>query len=160
MASSRSLAEVADLERALCLLIKRSSDISDAKAAELRAQMHSLLHTDPSKPQDGSVHPSDPPGNHAEYAGADISKLEGEDVGVSGSGVTASSELVTPEVEELLPSAARRVSMLVARSTFTTNFPTACPVWSATDFIQVAMSVSFWNVRADNRLPCVGGNSI
>ncbi|KAL3151223.1 hypothetical protein ABBQ38_013064 [Trebouxia sp. C0009 RCD-2024] len=108
VASSRSLAEVADLERALCLLIKRSSDISDAKAAELRAQMHSLLHTDPSKPQDGSVHPSDPPGNHAEYAGADISKLEGEDVGVSGSGVTASSELVTPEVEELLPSAARR----------------------------------------------------
>lgn len=114
VAPSRSLEEVAELERALCLLIKRSSDISDAKAAELRAQMHSLLHTDPSKPQDGSVHPSCPPGDHVEHAAADTPRLEGEDVGISASGVSASSELVTPEVEKLLPTAARRVSIPVA----------------------------------------------
>ena len=110
VASSRSFKEVVELERALCLLIKRSSDISDAKAAKLRSQMHSVLNPDPSKPQDGSVGPSHPPGDHTGHAEAGTSKSEGEEEGVSASGVSASSELITPEIEKLLPSAAHRVS--------------------------------------------------
>lgn len=48
--------------------------------------------------------------DHAEHAGGDVSKSEDEEVGVSEPSVSASSELITPEVEKLLPKAAHRVS--------------------------------------------------
>lgn len=93
---------------------------------------------DPSKPQEGLSDPSDLPADHAE---ADSSNSAGEEVGISGPGVSASSELITPEIEKLLPSAARRVSILMAAVTFAklalSSGQIACTVCFATDSIQV-----------------------
>ena len=114
-------------------MIKRSAAITDAKAAKLHSQISSALPTDPCKAKSRVAELSHLPGDHAEHAEADISnpgvrlsrdpaehaeadspKPEGEEVGVSGSSVSASSELITPEIEKLLPSATRRVSVLAA----------------------------------------------
>lgn len=128
VASSRSLEEVAELEQALCFLIKSSSDITDAKAAKLHAQMHSAVPSHPPRPEAGATDPSHHPGHaeraaadgsrpgnmlsrdHAEHAEGDGLNSEGGEVGVSGPTVSASSELITPEVEKLLPRSAHRVS--------------------------------------------------
>ena len=126
VASSRSLEEVVELEQALCFLIKRSADIADAKAAKLHAQIHSAVTPDPQTAEPGVAHPNLPPGNlakadakkcgnmlsgdRADHAEGDSSKCESEEVGVSEPSVSASSELITPEVEKLLPKATHRVS--------------------------------------------------
>lgn len=125
VARSRSLEEVAELEQALFFLIKRSADIADAKAAKLHAQLHSATITDPSRAEPGAGDTSQPHRghaedteadklksgrNHAEHAEGDSTKSESEELGVSEPSISASSELIDPEVEKLLPKSAHRVS--------------------------------------------------
>lgn len=135
LTSFRSDEEVAELEQALCLLIKRASEIADAKAAKAEQEekqvAESFRRMNPSYPDRlGSTDSLDRPGiseqaSHAVHAEAGISKagdaagLHAEATNVraeaasekgSGSGISASSELISPEIEKQLPRAARRVS--------------------------------------------------
>ena len=124
VASSRSLEEVAELEQALCFLMKRSADIADAKAAKSHAMIHSATTSDTPRAVPGADDPSHPRGAHAEHAEADSLKsdsipsrdhaehAEGDGTNPESEGVSASSELITHEVEKLLPKAAHRVGTL------------------------------------------------
>ena len=80
VAASRSLEEVAELEKAMCLLIQRAADIYSMGEAER------------------AVH-------------AEASTLNVGDGSADGgkTAVSATSELITPEVEKQLPRSARRV---------------------------------------------------
>lgn len=108
--SSRSQEEVAELQKALCLLIKRAADIQDAKDAKVAAEMRSALESIPSTSNSAAAQSNQLPGRGAERAEGDNSKAEDDSAGSSGSGVQADSELITPEIDKLLPQAAHRVS--------------------------------------------------
>ena len=113
VASSRSIEEVAELEQALCFLIKRSADITDAKAAKLHAQINSAVNHADHAEADNNKAGNTLSVDHAKHAEGDNSKSRSEEAGVSEPSVSASSELITPELEKLLPKAAHRVSFLL-----------------------------------------------
>ena len=102
VSSSRSEEEVAELQQALCLLIKRAADIQDAKEAKFAAEMRSAVDSIPSSSDTAAAQSSQLPGER--------SKAEDDSANSSGSGVQADSELIMPEIEKLLPKAACRVS--------------------------------------------------
>ena len=118
MSSSRTQEEVAELEKALCFLIKRSADIQDAKDAKSVAEDDKttadiLNPSDPPKPTQAAAGSSQLPSaivEHALPALADAFNPGSSLAGTTAAGVTADSELITPEVEKLLPVAAHRVS--------------------------------------------------
>ncbi len=107
--------EVSDLEKALCLLIKRAADIHDAKAAkehqehvDLAAKLDKMssgpsegLSSVASLDRDHSMGEEE----HAVHAEASSSKTG------DGSEISATTELVTPQIEKQLPRAARQVSL-------------------------------------------------
>ena len=112
VAPARSVAEVAQLEHALCLLIRRAADIQDAKSAQLLAEMDCVLNISHDKPEQGNAAVSNQlPAVHAEHAQAANAQASDDSATAAGGAVSASSELITPEIERLLPSAARRVSL-------------------------------------------------
>lgn len=119
VASTRSLHEVASLETALSLLIKRASDIHDAKVlkddTEMAARLAKLLPGASSKGLSaahslGGDHSmeEEEPAVHAEASSSKIGDV-GDKSGKAD--VSATAELITPEVKRQLPSAAERVSL-------------------------------------------------
>lgn len=110
MAASRSLEEVAGLETALCLLIGRAADIQTAKLSGLMT----LLDRDTAAPlasaDSNNASSLNRGAQHAEHADASTSKVGDEANDGGKTAVTATSELITAEIEKQLPKAARRVS--------------------------------------------------
>ena len=128
MAASRSIEEVADLEKALCLLIKRAAGIHNAKEArcahidtDMAARL-AKLHSGPSCGETprgaaaaGGAGKRGQGKHEAQALHAEAGKNEspaGDEspAGVGSSGVDAESELIPAEIEAQLPLATRRVS--------------------------------------------------
>ena len=110
--------EVAELEKALCLLIQRAADIHDAKSAQLDTEMAATLAKLQPGSSDGSClaaslnrNHSMGEAEHAVHADASASNVGDESADGGKTDVSATSELITPEVEKQLPRSARRVSV-------------------------------------------------
>jgi len=116
VAASRSLEEVAELEKALCSLIQRAADIHDAKSAQLDTEMAATLAKLQPGSSDGSSFAVGLNRDHsmgeaerAVHAEASSSNVGDESADGGKTAVSATSELITPEVEKQLPKSARRV---------------------------------------------------
>jgi len=116
VAASRSLEEVAELEKAICLLIQRAADIYDAKSAQLDTDMAATLAKLQPGSSDGSSLAASLNRDHsmgeaerAVHAEASTSNVGDESADGGKTAVSATSELITPEVEKQLPRSARRV---------------------------------------------------
>ncbi len=116
VAASRSLEEVAELEKAVCLLIQRAADIYDAKSAQLNTEMAATLAKLQPGSSDGSSLAVSLNHDHsmgeaerAVHAEASTSNVGDESADGVKTTVSATSELITPEVEKQLPRSARRV---------------------------------------------------
>ncbi|KAL0028186.1 hypothetical protein WJX79_000439 [Trebouxia sp. C0005] len=115
VAASRSLEEVAELEKAVCLLIQRAADIYDAKGSQLDTGMAATLAKLQPGASDGSslavsLNRDQSMGEAERAAHAEASTSNVGDGSADGgkTAVTATSELITPEVEKQLPRSARR----------------------------------------------------
>ncbi|KAL0045080.1 hypothetical protein WJX82_007731 [Trebouxia sp. C0006] len=115
VAASRSLEEVAKLEKALCSLIQRAADIHDAKSAQLDTEMAATLAKLQPGSSDGSSFAVGLNRDHsmgeaerAVHAEASSSNVGDESADGGKTAVSATSELITPEVEKQLPKSARR----------------------------------------------------
>ncbi len=116
VAASRSLEEVAELEKAVCLLIQRAADIYDAKSAQLDTEMAATLAKLQPGSSDGSSLAVSLNRDHsmgeaerAVHAEASTSNVGDESADGGKTAVSATSELITPGVEKQLPRSARRV---------------------------------------------------
>ncbi len=123
VAASRSLEEVAELEKALCLLIQRAADICDAKSAQLDTEMAATLAKLQPGSSDGSSLAVSLNRDHsmgeaecAVHAEPSTSKIGDGSAAGGKTDVSATSELITPEVEKQLPKSARRVRLSVLRN--------------------------------------------
>ena len=112
--------EVAELEKAVCLLIHRAADIYDAKASQLDTEMAATLAKLQPGASDGSSlavglnrDHSRGEAEHALHAEASTSNLGDESADGGTTAVSATPELVTPEVEKQLPRSARRVRLSI-----------------------------------------------
>ena len=109
--------EVAELEKAVCLLIQRAADIYDAKASQLDTEMAATLAKLQPGASDGSSLAVSSNQDHsmgeAERAVASTSNLVDDSADGGTTAVSATSELVTPEVEKQLPRSARRVRLSI-----------------------------------------------
>lgn len=116
VAASRSLKEVAELEKAVCLLIQRTADIYDAKSCQLDTYMAATLAKLQPGSSDGSSLGVSLNRDHsmgeaerAVHAEASTSNIGDGSADGGKTAVSATSELITPEIEKQLPRSARRV---------------------------------------------------
>ncbi len=116
VAASRSLKEVAELEKAVCLLIQRTADIYDAKSSQLDTYMAATLAKLQPGSSDGSSLGVSLNRDHsmgeaerAVHAEASTSNIGDGSADGGKTAVSATSELITPEIEKQLPRSARRV---------------------------------------------------
>ena len=110
VAASRSLEEVASLEKALCLLIGRAADIQNAKLSGLMTPLDRDTAAPLANAESNNASSLNRGALHAVHAEASTSKVGDESADGGKAAVTATSELITPEIEKQLPKAARRVS--------------------------------------------------